>query len=102
MLAEGTGAAPVVLTRVGVDRAALGAALAASASAGSSIVSSQAGQAAIDMAEREATERGHHYLGQEHLLLAILREPEGSPADVLARFNITYDRVAAELSTMFS
>ncbi len=48
-------------------------------------------------AMEEAIGMGHNYLGGEHLLLGILREPTGGGSRMLASLGITYDAARAEL-----
>ena len=40
-------------------------------------------------AKREACELDHHYIGTEHLLLALLDEPDGIAAQVLRELGVT-------------
>jgi hypothetical protein len=55
----------------------------------------------LTTAQQEARALKHNYIGTEHLLLAILREPEGPAARALAGRRITFDlvrgRVAEEI-----
>ena len=48
-------------------------------------------------AMEEAIGMGHDYLGGEHLLLGILREPTGGGSRMLTSLGITYDVARAEL-----
>ena len=48
-------------------------------------------------AVEEAIGMGHDYIGGEHLLLGILREPTGGGSRMLASLGITYDAARAEL-----
>src|SRR5687768_13853154 len=43
----------------------------------------------------EAAELGHNYVGTEHLLLGLLREPEGTAARVLAMMSLKLEEVRA-------
>jgi ATP-dependent Clp protease ATP-binding subunit ClpA len=43
----------------------------------------------------EATELSNNYVGSEHLLLGLLREPEGTAARVLANLDLKLDDVRA-------
>jgi ATP-dependent Clp protease ATP-binding subunit ClpC len=107
MLDEGTGDAPKVLTRLGIGVAALRDAAveqlaAAGEPRGNEPDDHTSSARALALAEAEAAERGHHYLGQEHLLLGLLREPESPVARLLARLGATYERVVAEFDGMFA
>lgn len=45
-------------------------------------------QRVIEMAVRDAAERGHTHVGTEHLLLALIREGEGIAASVLISLGV--------------
>src|SRR5205085_11427493 len=47
---------------------------------------------AIELSLREALSLGHNYIGREHLLLGVLRDPEGPLAAVLAETKLTHAR----------
>jgi ATP-dependent Clp protease ATP-binding subunit ClpC len=47
----------------------------------------------LEYAEEEATALSHNYVGTEHLLLGLLREPEGTAARVLAALNLKLEDV---------
>jgi len=47
----------------------------------------------LEMAVEEARRMGHHYIGTEHLLLALVRYNEGVAIDVLRALNITPDQI---------
>lgn len=47
----------------------------------------------LDFAIEEAAAQSHNYVGTEHLLLGLLREPEGTAAKVLASLNLKLDDV---------
>jgi ATP-dependent Clp protease ATP-binding subunit ClpC len=42
-------------------------------------------------AQEQARELGHDYIGTEHLLLALLRQPESVPATALTDLGVTYE-----------
>jgi ATP-dependent Clp protease ATP-binding subunit ClpC len=42
----------------------------------------------IERAGREATSRGHNHVGTEHLLLALLADPEGVAGRVLRQLGV--------------
>jgi len=48
-------------------------------------------------AQRHARELSHHHIGTEHLLLALLDEACGAPAEILRRAGLDHDRVRAEI-----
>ena len=56
-------------------------------------------RAAVVGAQTEARALGHGWIGTEHLLLAILREPERPVARQLAGLGLTHDRLHAEVVT---
>ena len=49
----------------------------------------------LNYAIEEASALGHNYVGTEHLLLGLLREPEGTAARVLAKLSLKLDDVRA-------
>jgi hypothetical protein len=52
---------------------------------------------AIDQARQVAAERHHGFVGTEHLLLGVLREPTSVGAAVLTELGVTEDAVAAKV-----
>lgn len=46
----------------------------------------------------EARRRGHNYIGTEHLLQILVRDPEGGATDLLARLSISTDAVERALA----
>jgi hypothetical protein len=56
-------------------------------------------RAAVVGAQTEARALGHGWIGTEHLLLAVLREPERPVARQLAGLGLTHDRLHAEVVT---
>ena len=58
---------------------------------------SQEARYAFQLAHDEAIGLGHDYLGGEHLLLGILREPVTLGARMLEAVGVTYDAARAEL-----
>jgi hypothetical protein len=56
----------------------------------------------LELSLREALALGHHYIGTEHLLLALLREGQGVAAQVLTRLGADHaqvrERVLAQLT----
>src|SRR5262245_63530973 len=55
---------------------------------------------AVEAALREARERGHRFLGTEHLLLGMLAEPDAVATRILARLGVV-DRLRDELVAVF-
>lgn len=58
---------------------------------------SHEGRQAYAYAVEEAIGMGHTYIGGEHLLLGILREPNGGGSRMLASLGITYDAARAAI-----
>src|SRR6266581_1865852 len=52
-------------------------------------------QEALERAQRTARERGHPELLPEHLLAALLAEPEGTVASVLQKLGVSRDKLIA-------
>ena len=52
------------------------------------------------LAVRAALELGHDYIGTEHLLLALVREPDGAAAKVLSELGVAPARVEAEVTRL--
>jgi hypothetical protein len=51
----------------------------------------QPARQAVVLAQEEARELGHDYIGTEHIVLGLLREQEGLAARVLAELDVTLD-----------
>ncbi|GAB4517044.1 MAG: ATP-dependent Clp protease ATP-binding subunit [Anaerolineae bacterium] len=47
----------------------------------------------LELAVDEARRMGHHYIGTEHLLLGLVRQPEGVAIDVLKRLGVSPEEV---------
>ena len=47
----------------------------------------------LEMAEEEANDLGHSYVGTEHLLLALLREGDGIAMQILEHFGVTQEKL---------
>ena len=56
-------------------------------------------RAAVVGAQAEARALGHGWIGTEHLLLAVLRDPDRPIARQLAQLGLTHDRLHAEVVT---
>jgi ATP-dependent Clp protease ATP-binding subunit ClpC len=52
----------------------------------------------VVLAQDEARQLKHNYIGTEHLLLGLLREEEGLGARVLDGFDLTVDEVRAQIA----
>ncbi len=52
---------------------------------------------AVTLAQEEARERGHDHIGTEHILLGLLRVPEGVAARALESFGISPEAVVAKV-----
>jgi predicted nucleotide-binding protein len=50
----------------------------------------------IELAVDEAQKRGHHYIGTEHLLFALVREGDGIAVNVLKSLNVNVDQVRVQ------
>jgi ATP-dependent Clp protease ATP-binding subunit ClpA len=96
------GTAKPILTSMGVDlsrlRTAVEEAIAPSpAQATGEIGLTPRAKTAIDLAAVEARFLGHHYVGQEHLLLGLVREGEGIAWSVLSGIGVTLDRLRPQV-----
>jgi ATP-dependent Clp protease ATP-binding subunit ClpC len=47
----------------------------------------------LELAVDEARRMGHHYIGTEHLLLGLVRQPDGVAIEVLKRLNVSPEEV---------
>src|ERR671910_685934 len=54
----------------------------------------------LELALREALQLGHNYIGTEHILLGLVREPEGVAARVLSNLGVDPDKVRREVVRM--
>lgn len=52
---------------------------------------------ALELALREALVLGHNYIGNEHILLGLVREQEGIAAQLLADMGLSLDPLRAEI-----
>jgi ATP-dependent Clp protease ATP-binding subunit ClpA len=55
------------------------------------------GKRVIELAVEESRRLNHHYIGTEHLLLALLHETDGTVAHVLESLGLSLDKVRAEV-----
>jgi hypothetical protein len=58
---------------------------------------SERARRAVTLAQEEARELHHNYVGTEHLLLGLLRVPEGVAARALASFGVSHEAVLAQV-----
>ena len=89
LLAEGAGVAALALTSLGVSLAEARDRVAEIAGRGEGTTAAhipltQRAKKVLELSLREALQLGHTYIGTEHLLLSLLAEGDGIPAQVLA------------------
>lgn len=96
LLDQEGGAAAKILTTLGLDREALRAGARQALAPGGGPLPRAA--AAIQFAIEEARGRQPPVVGAEHLLLGILREPEGVAGSVLRGAGLTLERARAEVA----
>lgn len=48
---------------------------------------------ALDQAQAEAKKRGHNFVGTEHLLLALIADPESIASGILEAYGMDYAKV---------
>ncbi len=102
ILAEGTGLGTGVLAQIGVDLAALRVAVekavepAAEGEKTSFGVLSAAAKEVLTSSQDEAKRLNHSWIGQEHILLALLAQP-GPVAQVLSTFGVNVENVRAQV-----
>ncbi|MDY3118817.1 MAG: ATP-dependent Clp protease ATP-binding subunit [Peptoniphilus sp.] len=58
-------------------------------------------QRAMVFAQSEAREQGHSYIGSEHILLGILKEPGGA-SSILGQVGVNYERAKAAIAEIVS
>jgi ATP-dependent Clp protease ATP-binding subunit ClpC len=51
----------------------------------------------IDIARKEAKNRGNDYIGTEHILLALIKDTNGLPVKILNKMGIMIDEVLKEI-----
>jgi ATP-dependent Clp protease ATP-binding subunit ClpC len=56
----------------------------------------------LELALAEATSRNTEYVGTEHLLLALLREPDSAAGQVFSRHGFTYEAAAEQLRAVLA
>ncbi len=104
LLKQSDGVVPQVLLKLGVDPAAVRAEAEAEVERAPRLQYSAEPSVggnlrkALQTAENEARQFGDEYVSTEHLLLGILGVPDSAAARLLARHNVTRDRVYGALS----
>ena len=56
----------------------------------------------VVLAQQEALELKHSFIGTEHILLGLLREEEGVAARVLERLGVTAERVREQVARVIA
>jgi hypothetical protein len=95
---EGSDVVATILERAEVDPDDLRAKVLASLKASEAAVEGAGGKVpftaetkkALELSLREALSLGHNYIGRAHLLLGVLRDPDGPLADVLGTTKLTH------------
>src|SRR5947207_14893257 len=57
-------------------------------------------RAVMTRAEQEARSLNHHYVGTEHILLALLHDESGAAARILKSFDVTAEKVRQEIERL--
>lgn len=106
ILREGSGVAANVLENLDVDLNCLGTATEARLVAGPPLDLSKRqipftppARKVLEFAVNEAWGMRHNYVGTEHLILGLLREPRGLAALTLEEFGLRLEGVRAEIRT---
>ncbi len=98
LVAEGEGVAARALESFGVSLPAVREQVEVIVGRGSSSPSGRVpftvrAKKLLELSLREALQRGHNYIGTEHILLGLVREPESVAARVLVRAGVDLARV---------
>jgi ATP-dependent Clp protease ATP-binding subunit ClpA len=101
LVREGEGVAARVLTNLGIELDRVRSAVEFIIGRGDRIVLGEIGltpraKKVIELAVDEARRLGHHYIGTEHILLALVREGEGIAAGVLQSLGVNLEKVRTE------
>ncbi len=102
LVKEGSGLAANVLGNLGIDLERLGVEVKKRVKKGSSesrqqLLFTTRAQKAVEYALDEERHLGHKYTGTEHLLLGLLREKEGTAAEVLTSLGVKLDDARREV-----
>ncbi len=106
IVTEGGGAAAKILRDNGVDAELVRLSIEKLVGRGESADTTVQGltpraKTVIELAMRDAMRLGHSYVGTEHLLMGILREPDSVAARILTMSGVDLNRVYTELVNMF-
>lgn len=98
VLREEAGVGARVLTSLGVTVDAVRAQVGRIVGQGEAVATGQISftprvKRVMELSLREALGLGHDYIGTEHLLLALIREPEGVAARILVDFDLDADKI---------
>lgn len=99
------GVAVSVLAKIGLDLKTVGPLVVALAGprpaekSGEKVCYSDLVKEALSFAAEEARKLSHTYVGTEHILLALLRQHEGSAASIFRNFNVDTEAVRREILT---
>jgi ATP-dependent Clp protease ATP-binding subunit ClpA len=102
---EDEGVAAKVLSNFGVDPAKVRSAVEAVIGHGEQDVLGEPGitpraKKVLELSVDEAHRLGHHYIGTEHLLLALIREGESVAAGVLESLGVTLEKTRSEVEVL--
>ncbi|MBI4220222.1 MAG: ATP-dependent Clp protease ATP-binding subunit, partial [Chloroflexi bacterium] len=102
MVREGKGLATTALTNLGVESSSLREAIERRLKPGEQpargdVEYSAEANRALNLAAVEAESLNCNYIGQEHLLLALLRLDSGIVAETLSQFDVTYELARAQI-----
>jgi excisionase family DNA binding protein len=98
IMSEGGGVAAIALKRLQVQLSEVRKQIetlhpAGEQPSGDSLIGMTAqGKASIELAVQEARSLGHHYIGTEHMLLALLREEAGLANQILLKSGVTLEK----------
>lgn len=108
LLREGTGVGARVLKDLGVDIRSMRLELEQlaksshwQAECAEPLIPSDRAKKAIEFAVTEARDLAHNYVGTEHLLLGLMRNPEGVIKEVLARLGLLANGIRAETLRLY-
>lgn len=106
ILAKGSNVAALVLKNLDIDLETLRNELSRRLEPGTKevrqtkLAQTEDSRRAVQFAIDEARKLGHKYVGTEHLLLGLLREGQGAPAEVLSSRGIKIERLREEILTL--
>lgn len=107
LIGEGTGVATKVLKQLGVNLKDARIEVEKVIGRGSGFVAVEIpftprAKKILELAWEEAKQLGHNYIGTEHLLLGLIREPEGVAAKVLETLNADTSKIKTLIMQMLS